>query len=166
MTVLDIIILILLVFASLHGMSKGFISQVGSLIALFAGAWVSFHFSEMICNYLSQYLEGISQTVIHVIGYVLVFLVILILFAILARIIKGIFKLAMLGWLDKLLGAVLAIITTGLLIGIALILFNNLNTTFGWVSEEKISESVLFEPIKGIAENVFPYLKALLFKNG
>lgn len=51
-----------------------------------------------------------------------------------------------------------------LIIGILIILFNTLNTSFRIVDEAVMEKSVLYSPIKRIAYEVFPYFKELLFR--
>jgi membrane protein required for colicin V production len=89
--------------------------------------------------------------------------VVLVLF-VLSKILTGVTKLVMLGWLDRLLGLVFALLKAGLLIGIAIILFDTLNVKFEFVEEKVLDESVLYAPIRDIAYVIFPYLKELLLK--
>ena len=51
-----------------------------------------------------------------------------------------------------------------LTIGILIILFNTLNTSFHIVDETVMEKSVLYSQIKRIAYGVFPYFKELLFR--
>ena len=57
-----------------------------------------------------------------------------------------------------------ALLKAGLLIGIAIILFDTLNVKFEFVEEKVLDESVLYAPIRDIAYVIFPYLKELLLK--
>ena len=70
----------------------------------------------------------------------------------------------MLGWLDKLLGAVFAVLKASLVLGILIILFNTLNSAFNIVPESATDGSVLYGTLKRISYTVFPYFKELLFK--
>ena len=79
--------------------------------------------------------------------------------------IEKLLKLVMLGWLDKLLGLVLSLLKGGLLIGLLIVLFNTLNTKFGFVPQETLDSSVLYPPFKEITYTIFPALKDLLFNS-
>lgn len=165
MATIDIIIVILLVPAVFQGLTKGFMSQAIALVSVIAGAWLAFHFSEKICGFIAPYLGEISPTVLHIVGFVLIFTLVVFLLYLVGGLLKKIIKFAMLGWIDKLLGIILALLKISFVIGILIILFNSLNNTYGWVDEAKLSESILYGPFKDAAYKVFPYLKALLFKN-
>ena len=52
MNIIDIIILCCLVPAVIRGISKGFVNQAYSLVALIAGVWLSFKFSGALGDWL------------------------------------------------------------------------------------------------------------------
>ena len=69
----------------------------------------------------------------------------------------------MLGWLNKLLGVVFALLKTGLIVGLVIMAFSSLNDTFSLVKPETLSQSVLYSPLKNTANEVFPYLRDIIF---
>ena len=165
--VLDIIILLCFIPAAFNGVKKGFISQVAGLLALIAGVWISFHFSDMICGWLREQVPAfaeVSPTVLQIIAFALVLIVVSLLFMLVGRLLSGVLKLAMLGWLDKTLGLVFALLTAFLILGTLAVFFDSVNHSFELVSEETLSRSTLYPIIRDAAYKVFPFLKALLFK--
>ena len=89
---------------------------------------------------------------------VLVFLVL----AALGKMLEGVIKLVMLGWLNKLLGVVFALLKTGLIVGLVIMAFSSLNDSFKFVQESVLNESIMYPPLKKLAFEVFPYLKDML----
>lgn len=164
MSTLDIIILICFVPAIVTGIQRGFIAQVVSLASVIAGIWLAFHFSEMACEWLRQYFPNVSETVLNIAGFVLILVVVALLLHLVGKLIMGLFKAVDLGWLNWILGLVFALLKGALVIGLALILFDTLNLKFSLVKPETLDQSVLYAPIRDAAYKVFPYLKALLFK--
>ena len=157
----DIIILICFLPAIISGIMKGFIEQAVALVSLILGAWLAFKFSTVVSGWLQPYFE-VSETVLNVISFVVIMVAVVLVLFVLGKILTGVSKLVMLGWLDRLLGLVFALLKAGLIIGILIILFDTLNVKF---EEEKVlDESVLYGPIRDIAYMVFPYLKELLLK--
>ena len=75
---------------------------------------------------------------------------------------EGVFRLVMLGWLNKLLGVLFALLKTALIVGLLIIAFTSVNDTFKFVQESVLNESVLYPPLKKLAFEVFPYLKEIL----
>ncbi len=159
----DIIILICFLPAIISGIMKGFIEQAVALVSLILGAWLAFKFSTVVSGWLQPYFE-VSETVLNVISFAVIMVAVVLVLFVLSKILTGVTKLVMLGWLDRLLGLVFALLKAGLLIGIAIILFDTLNVKFEFVEEKVLDESVLYAPIRDIAYVIFPYLKELLLK--
>lgn len=159
----DIIILICFIPAIIRGLQKGFIEQVVALAAIILGAWLAFHFSSVVSTWLLPYLS-VSETVLNVISFALIILVTTVLLFLLGRLLTGMVKFVMLGWLDRSLGLVFSILKAALLVGLVVVLFDTLNLKFEFVKAEVLDASALYNPIKDLAYTIFPYLKELLFK--
>ena len=159
----DIIILICFLPAVISGIKNGFIEQVVALVSLVLGAWLAYKFSNVVGEWLKPYME-VSETVLHVISFAVIMIAVVLVLFVLGKILTGLTKLVMLGWLDRLLGLVFALLIAGLFIGIGIILFDTLNVKFGFVDEAILDKAVLYGPIRDIAYMVFPYLKELLLK--
>ena len=100
----------------------------------------------------------------HVIAFTVIMIAAVLIFRLIGKGVEAVVKLVLLGWLNKLLGVVFAVLKTGLILGILIILFNTVNAQFGIVKEETLSSSVLYTPLKDAAYSVFPYFKELLTK--
>ena len=163
MDTLDIIILICFIPAIIRGLQKGFIEQAVALVSLVLGAWLAFRFSSVVSGWLHPYLE-VSETVLNVISFAVIVIAVVLILFLLGRLLTGIVNLVLLGWLDRLLGLVFAILKAALIIGLAVVLFDTLNLKFEFVKAEVLDASVLYNPIKDLAYAIFPYLKELIFK--
>lgn len=164
MNTLDIVILALLVPCTAMGLVKGFISQAMGLVGLVLGVWLAFHFSELVCGWIKPYLGGISDSTMHILAFVLVLLVVILLLALVGRLIKGLFKFASLGWMDHLLGLIFGLCTAVLVIGLLISVFEAVNVHNDLVSAETLGKSKLYGPLRDLTYQIFPFLKALLFK--
>lgn len=162
MNVIDIIILVCCVPALFHGFSKGFVSQAISLIALVLGVWLSFKFSGPLGDWLKTYVD-LSATIMHIIAFAVILIIVMLLLNLIGGALEKVLKIAMLGWLNKLLGIVFALLKTVLIIGLVIILFESIRSLIPFVSSDTLNESVLYYPIKTIADTVFPFLKELIF---
>ena len=165
MSTLDIILLLCLAPFLIQGIHRGFIAQVVSLVSLILGIWLAFQWSEIVCEWLHPYLPNLSEALLGVVGFVLVFVVVALLLHLVGKLILSAFKAVNLGWLNWMLGLVLALLKGALILGLLLILFDTLNLKFDLVPAEKLEASVLYAPLRDGAYKVFPYFKALLFKS-
>lgn len=163
MNIIDIIIVCCCVPAVIHGLSKGFVSQAFSLVALILGVWLSFKFSNAVGEWLVTYID-LPSTVIHVIAFALIMLVVMFITHLAGKAVEGVLKVVMLGWLNKLLGIVFALLKAVLIIGLVIILFEAINNTFPIVPSKTMEESIFYGPVKDLANLIFPYLKELIFK--
>ena len=162
MNIIDIIILVCCVPALFHGFSKGFVSQAISLVALVLGVWLSFKFSAPLGNWLKTFAD-LPGAILHIIAFALILVIVMLVLMLIGKAIEKVLKVAMLGWLNKLLGIVFALLKTVLVIGLVIILFDAIYNLIPFVSSKTLDDSVLYNPIKSIANTVFPFLKELIF---
>lgn len=161
MSIVDIILLICFVPAVFQGLRKGFIAQVISIVSIIAGIWASAHFADIASTWVAQYITA-SEQVLKLVSFALILVVVFLVLAAIGKILEGMFNLVSLGWLNKLLGLVFALIKTGLLVGLGIMAFTSINDTFSLVQESVLNESVLYPPLKDLAFEVFPYLRDML----
>lgn len=164
MSTVDIIILVCFIPALIEGFSKGFICQIVSLLSIVIGVWVAFHFSELLCPYIAQYIPGLPPTALHVTGFAILFFFVAVILTLIGKLLSKLVKLVLLGWVDKLLGIVFALLKAAIIIGVVLILFNSINSLLTLVSDETLGESILYGPLRDFSYKLFPFLKALIFK--
>ena len=161
MNILDIILLICFIPAIFQGIKKGFIAQAVSIVSIIFGIWASAHFADIVSAWIAEYITA-SEQVLKVVAFALILIVVFLVLAVLGKMLEGVIKLVMLGWLNKLLGVVFSLLKTALIVGLAIIAFNYINESFKLVQESVINESVLYQPFKKAAFEVFPYLKDML----
>ena len=163
MATLDIILLVCFIPGIIRGISKGFLEQALALAGIVVSVWAAFHFSSLVCTWLKPYLD-VSETALNVISFALILVAISLAVFLLAKLLTKVLELAMLGWLDKTLGFVFAVIVNALIIGVFIILFDTVNQKFTLVKPEVLDGSIVYTTLRDLCYLVFPYLKALFFK--
>lgn len=161
MNILDIILLLCLVWAVVQGLRKGFISQVIAIISIISGVWMSARFTNVVCTWLSQWISG-SEQVLKVVAFTLILVAVFLVLAALGKALEGIIRLVMLGWLNKLLGVVFSLLKCLLILGLIVLAFNSLNSTIQLIKPEYLADSILYGPIRDLANSVFPYVKEMI----
>jgi membrane protein required for colicin V production len=160
MSILDIILLICFIPAVIRGISKGFVEQLIALLSIIIGAWVAYHFGGTLSEWAAGYLQ-VNEKVLNVICFTLIIIVAVVLLFLVGRLITGVIKIVMLGWLNRLLGVVFALLKVALVLGLLVTLFTSLNDIFGLVKQETLDSSFMYSGLKNFADTVFPYLKKL-----
>lgn len=160
MTILDIILLLCFVPAVVTGIMKGFVSQAVQVIAILLGAWAAFHFSSVICSWLSRYLT-MDPTLLKVIAFVLVILVITLILGLIGNMLTRLLHALALGWLNGVLGVLFGILKVGIILGLLIMVFEALNSSVQLVERSLLDGSRVYTALKDLAETVFPSLKSL-----
>ena len=164
MNILDIIILICLSPSLVQGLRKGFISQANAIISIIAGVWASAKFANVLGVQLAEYITA-SEQVLKIISFAIILIVTFIILGLLAKMLEGLLNLVTLGWVNKLLGGVFAIIKGILILGLIFSAVTSLNASMQLFKPEVLSESVLYPIVTAIADTIFPYIKAIFTLN-
>ncbi|MGM9747687.1 MAG: CvpA family protein [Candidatus Cryptobacteroides sp.] len=163
MSIIDIILLICFIPAIINGIRKGFIAQVVAIVSLILGAWLSYRFSSIVSKWIAGWIEA-SPQILEIIAYIVIFIVVVMALFAVGKVLESTIKIIMLGWLNRLLGCIFAIVKCALIVGLVVLAFDALNTTFKFVDTSILDKSVLYSPIRSFAANVFPYIKSLITK--
>jgi len=161
MATLDIVILVYLGVCIFVGARNGIIRQLGGIIGLFLGIYLSYKFSSALSGYLSEWVK-VSETAMKVISFALIMIGTLVLMSLLGRLLESLFSAVAINWINRLLGIILSLGIGVLLLGVVLFIINYIDQNwFGILGESQISDSKLAETILSISDKVFPYLKKL-----
>lgn len=103
---IDIIFVILLVLALIHGYRRGLIVAVFSLVSIIVGLAAAIKLSAVVANHLGDTVK-VSDKWLPVISFAIVFIVVVLLIRLGARAIQKLTEALMLGWLNRLGGIIL-----------------------------------------------------------
>ena len=161
MNALDIVDLLILIIGAVAGLRKGFFSQAFAILAILLSAWISFTCAGAISEWIASWVhaEGVW---LKIITFLVIFIGVGILCRLVSKVFDRLFKVAMLGWLNRLMGAVLSVCKYLIILGLIAILFNTVNKEFKWVDEATLSQSKSYVVIRDGAYKLFPYFKELL----
>ena len=156
----DLVMLVLFIPAVIAGIRKGFIRQIAGLVALLLGIWAGYHFSYFLSDKMNIWLDSVSSLV-NILSFALIFGLVLLAVSLIGQFVSGLIKLVLLGWLDKILGILFAIIKTAFIISIFIYILNSLDSLWSFMPKEYLAKSGFYSIIEQIAPVIFPYLKEL-----
>ncbi|MFA7116867.1 MAG: CvpA family protein [Bacteroidales bacterium] len=160
MNIIDIIILVALIPAITKGLKDGLLKQAAGVAGLLAGVYLAYKFSDLLSTYLNNWINT-SEQVVKIISFALIILVVIICLSLLGKWLTKILEVATLGWINKLLGVIIAIAIDLTILGVIAYLITYINSEwFVLVPKESITDSKFFSPILNLAQSVFPYLKS------
>ena len=157
MSILDLVFAIILIWSAYRGFTKGFILQLSTLAALVLGIFGAIEFSDFTATLLADNFN-IAANYLHIIAFAVTFIIIVIGVHLLARLIEKLLQAVALGFVNRLLGIVFGIAKVAFVVSIILVLVNKANDKYNFLPEDKIDQSLLYEPLSEFAPMIFPYL--------
>jgi membrane protein required for colicin V production len=158
MNVLDIIILVLLVIFTIQGFRKGLVAELSSLLALILGVYVAFFFSDVTADFLNTFF-GIESKYLKLIAFVLTLVLVIVAIVAIGKVIEKIINTLMLGFFNRLTGAVFGIIKGMLILSLIIMLLNYLDIGDSLISKERQRNSRLYEDVESFAPYIFRRFK-------
>jgi len=159
MNYIDLIIALFLAWFAYKGFTKGLIIELASLVALILGIYAALYFSDVTADFLVAYFK-MGKKYLSLIAFVLTFILVVIAVITLGRILEKFIDILLLGFLNKLAGAVFGILKGMLILSLLLMLLTYMGG--GNILGEKTRESSLFYgTVKGVAPLLFQQLDFL-----
>jgi membrane protein required for colicin V production len=152
MDIIDIIFAVLLGLSAFRGLKNGLFVELASLVSFFIGIYIAVKFSYVVGGFI-----GDSKTA-KITAFIITLIIVIVAIHLLAKVFSKIADFVFLGWLNKLGGAVFALLKTVLLLGIVLSLFQKVNIDNALISKETQEKSLFFNPILKTSEIMLPVL--------
>jgi len=156
-SIFDIIIIALLIFAFVRGIFKGFVMGLSGLIGIILSIYIAKYFSTPVICFLESFF-GITEKISPAVGFIIVFLLALLLFHFIAVLVDKLISLIALGWLNKLLGGVLSFLKYLFIISVFLNAFDFINNNLEIISPQTKQKSKFYRPIKKLVPTTLPFL--------
>ena len=160
MGTIDIVILACFLPAVVMGLKDGFIRQLVALAVVVLGIWLSVRFSDTVGAWLTERFK-IEPFWVKTLSFVSIFIVTALVLNLVGKLLEKVLDIALLGWLNRLLGLVLALATAALIIGTLIYLVNSANDLMDFIPKEQLEQSRFYKPLLELVQRVFPILKQL-----
>jgi membrane protein required for colicin V production len=161
MNIIDIVLASLLVLGLVIGYRRGLFVELTSLVGLVLGVYGAIHFSYFLSDFLESKVSW-EASMIQVIAFAGTFIIIVLALVFLGKALTTIAETIMLGFFNKILGALFGALKYALIISVVLIIFSEFNKTFKFMDKSKTKNSVLYEPVKNLAPLIFPKLVTIV----
>lgn len=162
MNSLDVILLVLLLPGVIRGISKGFLEQAISLLGIIVSVWAAFHFQEDICGAIQSHFPDLPETILRVSAFAIILVLVSVLALLLAKLLTRMVKMATLGWINRLLGALAALLLGVSIMSVLVIVYDSLSGGLGFGPGKLTEGSFMYKILKDFGYTLFPYLKQLI----
>lgn len=119
MNALDITICIIAGFCLVRGLFRGIIKEVASIVGVLVGFYGAYTYYPLIAKWLSQLIA--NKSYLYIISFFLAFSVIFFVIGFVGVVLKHIFKVSSLGWVDRILGGAFAVVKAILIVSVLLV---------------------------------------------
>lgn len=155
MNTVDIVLALILLYGLVRGFFRGLLAEIASLVGIVAGIYGAIHFSYILSDFFSENMNWDSEYV-SLIAFAITFVLIVFLISLAGKILTKMAGFAALGIVNKLLGGAFGLLKIAFVASVIIMFFRATNEQIELVSEEKLKESKLYDPVKVIAPAVLP----------
>jgi membrane protein required for colicin V production len=154
MNAADVVIGIILIVGVASGIARGFVRGILGLVGLVLGIMLAVAYYDWLAANALSFLPG--EHVPEVLSFLLIFLVVVLSIGALARVLAHVLKLSTLGWLDRLAGGLLGLLTASIFASAVLFL-----AVLGGATHERVLvESTLAPKVVRVTDAVVLLLPA------
>ncbi len=154
MNFLDVIFGILLVWGLYRGLKNGLFMELAALVALIAGIYGAIHFSYIAGDYLYERMNW-DERYIKIASFLITFIAIVLLVHFSGKLLTKIVNFVMLGWLNKIAGAVFGVVKVAVILGALLIFFEKVTASFQLIDPKTKANSIFYQPVRDVGLFVF-----------
>lgn len=158
MNYIDLVLVVILGLSAWQGIRKGFIIEIFSILALFAGIYGAIHFSDVLAVWMRDELE-LKKEWLPIASFAGTFLLIVIGVQLLAKAVSKFIDLVALSWLNKAAGAVFSLIKAAIILSFILMLVTPFTRSIDFPPRKAMNNSVLYAPIANIAPTILPMIE-------
>ncbi len=158
MSIVDIVLGIILLFAFYKGAKQGLFVTLASLIGLVLGIIGAVYFSDYAADFLAERVNW-SEQVINLTAFAITFLVIVFVIGLAGKTLTKVADFAALGLVNKILGGAFNALKFAFIVSVLFMFINASSSLSGFIiSEEKKEASMLYEPVASLAPLVMPHI--------
>jgi len=155
MNLLDFIILLPLVWLCIRGFQKGLILELASLIGIILGIIAAYYFANDVQNLIKDYFSFKEHTS-KIIAYIAIFLIVMLIVYLIGKMLEGLINVVAMGWLNKLLGAIVGLAKGVVVVCIILYIFEKTDTHQNVITPGVKEGSFFYQPCMQLVHWVVP----------
>ncbi len=165
MNYLDFILVVPLIIGAWKGFKKGFIIEIFTLLALFAGLYGAIHFTDYIAEILKRDLS-VESEYMPIIAFIITFLLVGAMVYFLGKMLEKAVSVVALSTANKFAGLLFGATKMLIVSGIIVVVLESIDEKNDIISRDLKERSILYEPLKEMAYTGLPALKeSSLFKH-
>jgi membrane protein required for colicin V production len=162
MNFIDLTILIVVSLFVIRGILRGFVMEITGLVGLIAGYLVAMLFLGQLTQLVLSVFPSLPKALVQVVSFLLLFIAANLLLKILAHLLTKTLKLALLGWLNHLLGGIVGLTKSIILLSMVVFLFSFVPFLNLLLAKADIEHSALYPVLHMLGPKLYTYLSRLI----
>jgi membrane protein required for colicin V production len=158
MNFIDLTILIIAILFSVRGIVRGFILEITGIIGLIAGYLIAMFYLEQFSQRILTYFPTLSKSFVHIIGFIILFVVTNFVLKLVAHLATKTLKLAMLGWLNRLLGGVVGLFKGIIVMSALVFLFSFLPGLSLYLEKADVAHSIFYPVLNTLGPELYHWI--------
>ena len=161
MNSLDIGILSITAIFFIRGVSRGFVFELVTVVGLILGYIISITYLSIVSGFILSFFPSLPVSIVNIISFFVLFVGTNMLLRMVANILTKTLKIAMLGWLNRLLGGVFGLLKGIILLSIIVFVISLIPFSAALLENIEIKNSVLYPVLEVFGPKFYEEIKAL-----
>lgn len=155
MNLLDFIILLPMVWLCIRGFQKGLILELASLIGIILGIIAAYYFAGYVQDFIKDHFSFKEHTS-RILAYIAIFLAVMLIVYLIGKMVEGVIDVIALGWLNKLLGALIGLAKGIVVVCVILYIFEKTDPRQRVITPGVKEGSFFYDPMMQLVHWVVP----------
>jgi len=162
MNFIDLTILIIAILFLIRGIVRGFVLEVTSIIGLIAGYLVAMFYLDRFSQLVLTYFPALPKSLVHIVGFLVLFILTNLLLKLVAHLVTRTLKLAMLGWLNRLLGGIFGLLKSMLVMSGLVFILSFLPRFTPLLEKADVAHSTFYPILNALGPELYLYINNLI----
>ncbi len=159
MNSLDIGILSIASIFFIKGFFRGFVYELITIIGLILGYIISITYLSLLTGFILTFFPTFPDSILKLVSFFLLFVGTNLLLRLVANILTKTLKVAMLSWLNRLLGGILGILKSVIILGIIVFIINLIPFSSTFMEQFEVQDSFIFPLLEAVGPQLYEVIQ-------
>jgi len=161
MNSLDLGILIIASIFFVRGVFRGFVFELVTVVGLILGYIISITYLSLLSGYILTFFPSFSESIVKLVSFFMLFVGTNLLLRFVSNIITKTLKIAMLGWLNRLLGGILGMIKSVIIMSILVFVIDMIPFSSYLLEQVEVQTSELYPVLNALGPRLYEEIQKL-----
>ncbi len=161
MNSLDIGILLIAAIFFIRGIFRGFVFELVSVVGLILGYIISITYLSLLAGYIFSFFPSFSESIVNLVSFFILFVGTNLLLRLVANVITKTLKIAMLGWLNRLLGGLLGMLKSIIIMSILVFIIDLIPFSSSLLEQVEVQTSELYPVLNTLGPQLYAEIQKI-----